>query len=221
MQRHVAQYRRRHEFGGICTLVEGGVSALWLETHTRHDSVWQTYLFFAAAAEPGAGPGFPFFLAGCSTVGVDLGVVLTPLAVLPTALMLLTERSIAGAPAAVGAFSTLRRLAGAAAVVPLAMIPRPVVLCSCAASAAAFRAVFPVCALFAGRSSKSESSWLLLLRFVFLASRLASPLAAAMSPSWTAWAAAARLLVAATSLLARSCCAEVFCFFVRFSAYAQ
>jgi hypothetical protein len=132
------------------------------------------YLFFPAPV-PGAGPGLPFFFVVVSTAGVDLGVVLpAPLAALATVLMLLAERSIAGAPATAGAFSTFRLLVVAALAVPLA-IPSPLAF----GSASAFFRDFPVCVLFVGRSSKSESTaW---VRLVFLASRRASPLAAAMS----------------------------------------
>lgn len=101
---------------------------------------------------PGAGPGFPFFFA-VSTAGVDLGVVLpAPLAALVTLLILLAERSMAGAPAAAEAFSTFLLLVVAALAVPLA-IPNPLPF----GSASAFFRDFPVCALFVGRSSKSES----------------------------------------------------------------
>lgn len=109
------------------------------------------YLFFPAPV-PGAGPGFFFFVG--STAGVDLGVVFpAPLAVLAAVLMLLAERSIAGAPRAVGPFSTFRLLVVAALAMPLA-IPKPLTF----GSASAFFRDFAVCVLFVGRSSKSEST---------------------------------------------------------------
>ena len=110
------------------------------------------YLFFPAPV-PGAGPGLPFFLV-VSTAGVDLGVVFpAPLSVLAAVLMLLAERSIAGAPRAVGPFSTFRLLVVAALAMPLA-IHKPLAF----GSASAFFRDFAVCVLFVGRSSKSEST---------------------------------------------------------------